>query len=1059
MRRKPPQLGFRSLIRRKAAADAAPEPPPEPKPAPPPPPGYAELHARSNFSLLDGASHPEELVEEAAALGYAALALTDRDGLYGVVRAHQAARDRGFRLIVGADITVEGGRLLTLLCQDRDGYANLSRLITKARLASPKGRAECRLDDVAGAAKGLCALAADPVVAPTWRDLFGDAFYLELSNHLGPGDAERAAEVVRVAKRLAIPTVATNDVRYHAPARRRLHDVLVCTREKTTLDRAGRLLAANAERYLKPTAELEHLFAAHPGVLQRTLEVAARCRFSLDELAFRFPAFPLPEGETPQGLLTRLVKEGAARRYQPLGPKELAKLAHELNLIEKLKLAGYFLIVWDIVRFCRERGILCQGRGSAANSAVCYSLGITAVDPVGMDLLFERFLSEERAETPDIDLDIEHARREEVIQYVYSKYGRDHAAMACEVITYRGRSAVRDVGKALGLSLKQVDRAAKAVDETLAELPAEPLFWQHAVGLDPGDPRVGLLVELAQDLKGFPRHLGIHVGGMVVTDGPIAEVVPIENAAMEGRTVTQWDKDDLGALGIIKIDLLGLGMLTLLSKAVALVRLHEGKEVDIGRLPMSDPEVYDLICRADTIGVFQIESRAQMNMLPRLKPRCFYDLVVEVAIIRPGPIQGDMVHPYLRRRNGREAIVYPHESLKPVLERTLGVPLFQEQGMKLAIVAAGFTPGEADELRRAMGHKRSHERMAALRVRLVDGMARNGIPAAAAEKIFKELSAFADYGFPESHAASFALLVYASAWFKRYHPAAFCCALLNAQPMGFYSPNTVLQDAKRHGIKILPVNVLKSRWDSTLERDSGGHLAVRLGVGLARGLGPAHRAAYEQGMEGDPPKTLRDFARRTQLPQASLERLAVIGALRAFVPARRDAVWKVQALSLDEAGLLTDVEAREEPGAAPLPAMDQVERLAADFSVLGLSIESHPIALWRPHLKKQQVLRCSEVNRAPDGATVKVAGLAIVTQRPGTAKGMVFITLEDETGLVNAVLTPPVWARFREARDEVLLLCEGKVEREEDVVNLMVTNVQRLAPRRDAGGAQTRQFR
>jgi error-prone DNA polymerase len=1059
MRRKPPQLGFRSIIRRKTSTEAAPATEPPPKPAPPPPPGYAELHARSNFSLLDGASHPEELVAQAAALGYAALALTDRDGLYGVVRAYQAARGSSVRLIVGADITVEGGRQLTLLCRDRAGYANLARLITGARLAQPRGRAECCVDGVAALKGGLIALSAEPTLAPTWRDVFGDAFYLELTNHLGPGDAEHAAEVARAAARLGVPMVATNDVRYHAPGRRRLHDVLVCTREKTTLDRAGRLLAANAERYLKPTAELEHLFAAHPEALRRTLEVAARCTFSPGELAFRFPAFPLPEGQTPQAHLRRLVKEGAARRYQPLGPKELAQLAHELNLIEKLDLAGYFLIVWDVVRFCRERAILCQGRGSAANSAVCYSLGITAVDPVGMDLLFERFLSEERAETPDIDLDIEHARREEVIQYVYSKYGRDHAAMACEVITYRGRSAVRDVGKALGLSLKQVDRAAKAVDESLAELPDEPLFWQHAVGLDPGDARVGLLVQLSRELRSFPRHLGIHVGGMVITDGPLAEVVPIENAAMEGRTIVQWDKDDLGALGIIKIDLLGLGMLTLLSKAMALVRLHEGVEVNIGRLPMSDPEVYGLISRADTIGVFQIESRAQMNMLPRLKPRCFYDLVIEVAIIRPGPIQGEMVHPFLRRRNGKEPVTYPHESLKPVLERTLGVPLFQEQGMKLAIVAAGFTPGEADELRRAMGHKRSHERMAALKERLIQGMARNGIPAAAGEKIFKELAAFADYGFPESHAASFALLVYASAWFKRYHPAAFYCALLNAQPMGFYAPNTVLQDAKRHDVKVLPVNVMKSRWDSTLERDASGALAVRLGVGLVRGLGPAHQAEYERGMEGAPPKTLRDFARRTKLPQVALERLAVIGALRNYVPTRRDAVWRVQALSLDEAGLLTDVEARAEPAPAPLPAMEPAERLAADFSVLGLSIESHPIALWRPHLKKQQVLRCSEVNRCPAGARVKVAGLAIVTQRPGTAKGMVFITLEDETGLVNAVLTPAVWARFREARDEVLLVCEGKVEREDDVVNLMVTSVQRLAPRREAAGAQTRQFR
>ncbi|HEY3354470.1 MAG TPA: error-prone DNA polymerase [Polyangia bacterium] len=1056
-RRPRPQLAFRPLLKPgRALAPTEPAGPPE---APAAPVAYAELHAHSNFSLLDGAAHPDELVGQAAALGYRALALCDRDGLYGVVRAHDAARAAGLKLIVGADVTVAGGRRVTLLCRDRAGYARLSGLITKARLSHPKGTAEARVDDVAAAAAGLVCLAQDPVFAPTWRDVFGDAFYLELTNHLGPGDDERLGEIARAATRLDIPTVATGDVRYHVPERHRLYDVLVCTREKTTLDRAGRLLAANAERYLKPPAELARLFAAHPGALARTVEIADRCAFSLEELRCRFPEFPLPAGTTAPAYLRTLVAAGAAGRYgAPIGDRVRAQLEHELRLIEKLSLCGYFLIVWDIVRFARERGILCQGRGSAANSAVCYALGITAVDPVGMDLLFERFLSEERAETPDIDLDIEHARREEVIQYVYEKYGRDHAAMACEVITYRGRSAVRDVGKALGLSLKQVDRAAKAIDESMAELPQDPEFWRHLVGLDPGDPRVDHLGALTATLAGFPRHLGIHVGGMVVTDRPVADVVPVENATMEARTVTQWDKDDLGALGIIKIDLLGLGMLTLLSKAIALVAAHEGKTIDLARLPMDDPAVYDLICQADTIGVFQIESRAQMNMLPRMKPRCFYDLVIEVAIIRPGPIQGDMVHPFLRRRDGKEAVTYPHPSLEPVLARTLGIPLFQEQGMKLAIVAAGFTPGEADELRRAMGHKRSHERMAALKQRLVDGMARNAIGADVAERIYQELSAFADYGFPESHAASFALLVYASAYLKRYHPAAFYAALLNAQPMGFYAPNTIVQDGKRHGVKFLPVSVRRSGWDCTLERAEPGGLAVRLGVGLVRGLGDAKREAYEQGLAGEPPKTLRELAQRTKLPRIALERLAAIGALRAFAPSRRDAVWDVQALAADDdAGLLAAAEPEEAP--PPLAPMDQAERLAADFGSLGLSVESHPVALWRPRLKRQGVLRASEVARAPAGAHVKVAGLAIVRQRPGTAKGMVFITIEDETGLVNLVLTPQIFARFRAARDEVLLLCEGRIERAGDVVNVRVTKLESLAARADVPGAPVREFR
>jgi len=1038
----------------------------------PPRQPYAELHARSNFSFLDGASHPEELVEQAAALGHAALALTDRDGLYGIVRANEAARKCGLKLIVGADITVEGGRLLTLLAQNREGYANLCRLISHARLSHPKGQAESHLDDIAAHAKGLIGLSQDPLMAPTWRDIFGDAFFLELCNHLAPGDAQRVDETIRVAARLHIPTVVTNNVRYHVPARRRLQDVLVCTRAHTTLDKAGRLLLPNAERHLKSPEEMYALFGGHVEALRRTVEIAERCTFRLEEIRCPIPVVPVPEGKTAQQFLEELAREGALARYGSLDAKVEARLGHELVLIEKLGLAGFFLLVWDIVRFCRERGILCQGRGSAASSVVCYALGITAVDPIRLGLVFEKFLSLERAEPADIDLDIEHARREEVLQYVYATYGRDHAAMACEVITYRGRQAVRDVGKALGLSPRQIDRAARSVDEWQEDLPEDPLFWKHAVGLDPADGRVSLFLELSREIRGFPRHLGIHVGGMVVTRDPVTSIVPVENAAMEGRTVIQWDKDDLASMGIVKVDLLGLGILTLLSKAIVLVKTHEGKEIDLGRLPMDDPDVYDLICRGDTIGVFQVESRAQMSMLPRLRPRCFYDLVIEVAIIRPGPIQGRMVHPYLRRRNREEPVEYPHESLRPVLERTLGVPLFQEQGMQIAVVAAGFTPGEADELRRAMGHKRSHARMQALRNRLLQGMEARGISRDVAERIYNELAAFADYGFPESHAASFALLVYASAYFKRYHPAAFYCALLNAQPMGFYSVNTILQDAKRHGIKVLPLNVRKSAWECTLERSSDGTLALRLGIGLVRGLGPAHKEAYEQGMAGDPPRSLAEFATRTRLPRPVLERLAAVGALRPFVAGRREAVWQVQALPTQEAyGQAAYLEAlssrahgsdvifrseeqdsdpesaREQQGS--FPAMTAAERMAADFSILGFSVESHPVALLRPRLKKQNVLRCTEVQQLPPGTKVKVAGLAIVIQQPPTAKGMVFVTLEDETGLLNTVVPPAVYAKARSYRDELFVVCEGTVEREGNAVSLLVSRIQPLASRRE----------
>jgi error-prone DNA polymerase len=1064
---------------------------------------YAELHCRSYFSFLAGASEPEALVARAHALGYRALALTDVDGVYGAPRAHHAARAVGLSLIIGCELTIgddedaarayrPAGRLV-LLALDGRGWARLCRIISAARLAHPKGRACLAWADLAHDTTGLVALsggAAGPAerglargdlgAAQRWlarlREAFGERAYVELSHHLRPGDDERLAALVRLGRELRLPRVVTQDARYATADERPLHDVLACVRLGRSLGQAGRALASNGEWHLHPPAEIERRFAGVPDALERTVALAAQATFSLEALRYRFPDFPLPPGETPFSYLYELTMQGARTRYRPITAKVLAQLSHELGVIERMRLAGYFLIVWDIVRFCREKQILCQGRGSAANSAVCYALGITAVDPVGMELLFERFLSEERSEMPDIDLDITHQRREEVIQYVYERYGRERAAMANEIISYRARSAIRDVGKALGLSLAQIDTAAKAVDRFESDGVSPEPAWSEAararslaqskaLGLDTNDPTVAMAIGFARALEGFPRHLGIHSGGMVLAQGALCEVVPIENATMPGRTVVQWDKDDLNGLGIIKIDLLGLGMLTVIDGAIQLARAHQGVEIDLAHLPPDDARVYDLICRADTVGVFQIESRAQMSMLPRLRPRTFYDLVIEVAIIRPGPIQGDMVHPYLRRRNGEETIEYAHPSLEPVLRRTLGVPLFQEQGMKLAVVAAGFTAGEADELRRAMGHKRSRERMEALRARLRAGMMKNGISADAADRIWRELAAFADYGFPESHAASFALLVYASAWLKCYYPAAFLAALLNAQPMGFYAPHTLVSDARRHGVTVLPPCARRSTWLARLEPDPRrpGRPAVRLGITSVRGAGDGARARFEAAQAWAPFASVADFTRRSGLGRAAVEHLAAAGGFDGFGLSRREALWQLAALAErpERLPLLTEVidgdgEPVDKHGATPagadarvgatLPPMTPSEALRADFIGLGLSIDKNPVALVRADLDARGVRRAVELpSRARAGERIAIAGMVICRQRPATAKGMVFMTLEDETGLANLVLTPDVYERLRPtARDEPLVVAHGKVERQGQVVNVRVENMSTL---------------
>ncbi len=1008
---------------------------------------YVELHCHSNFSFLDGASPPEMLAEQAARLGYTACALTDHHGLYGAVRFTQAAGRHGITPITGAEITLDDGHHLVLLVRNDRGYANLCRLLSSAQGAGKKGDARVALDVLARYTGGLIALSGCTHgkvsslllsgrdqeagrAALRYAELFGrDHFYLEMQHHNLPAHELLCAKLSRLGSELGLECVATNNVHYAAPAGRALQDVLACIRHHITLDDAGGVLYPNAERFLKPPRAMARRFARWPDAVVNTRAVAEQCEFSLAGLSAALPDFPVPAGVTPHQYLCKLTYEGARGRYGRPGDAERRQIEHELRIIETLRLAGYFLIVWDIARFCRARGILAQGRGSAANSVVCYCLGITAVDPIRFGLLFERFLSEQRTEPPDIDVDIANNRREEVIQYVYKKYDRRHAAMVCEVICYRGRLGVREVGKALGFSTAQIDGLAKRTGHFSSGEKLETCAQD--AGLNTRDKRVRLWVRLAREIQGFPRHLGIHVGGMIITARPLAELVPIENATMPDRSVIQWDKDDAQDVGFIKIDLLGLGMLTLIDEAVRLIRRHRGVTIDPARLSYDDPKVFDLLCSAETVGVFQVESRAQMNTLPRMKPRCFYDLVIEVALIRPGPIQGGMVHPYLRRRDGRERVVYPHPSLKPILQRTLGVPLFQEQGMKVAVAAAGFTPAQADELRRAMGHKRSHQKMQALGIALVEGMMRNGIDRKAAGRIFDQLAAFADFGFAESHAASFALLVYVSAYLKLYYPAEFYCALLNAQPMGFYSPSSVIYEARRRGTRVHPVDLQHSIWNCAVEGD-----AVRLGFRYIKKLGPSARERIEQALAGGPFRSLEDFVRRTHLDRDALEQAAMVGVFRSLGLTRRQALWRMLAVlrrGPDELPLTMP-----ETGEAVLPPMLASEALLADFKGMNLSTGHHPMFLFRSRLKKRGILSAADLARVRDKARVQVAGIVVIRQRPGTARGFLFITLEDETGFINVVVKPRQVERFRkEVVYTSALWVQGTVEREQGVINVI----------------------
>ena len=1031
------------------------------------PSDYVELRCRSAFSFLAGASNPEELVDRAAATGHAALALGDRAGLYGIPRFHQAAVRAGVRAIVAAGVPVRGtGRELLLLVETPAGYRNLCRLLTFGQKRGSKGECLAEWDEVEAHAGGLTALVRGD---GGLTRAFLDRAHAVFGAHLGVDVArsgERSGEAeLRFAAALAesarVPVLASGDVRHARPDDRPVLDALACLREKTSLDRAGRLLAANAERHLRPRAETIRRFADRPEWILATCAVAERCAFGLGDLGYRFPTFPVPEGESQDGWLRRLTFEGARARYgDPLPPRARAQLEHELAVIAKLELAGYFLIVHDIARYAREQGTLCQGRGSAANSAVCYALAITAVDPVGMELLFERFLSEERGEWPDIDLDLPSGdAREAAIQYVYRKYGPHGAGMTAVVTTWRTRSAVREMGKVLGMAPEAVDRLAKLLSsfdyrEDLDELHRT----LRSAGVDPRAPRVARLLDLVDRVKGLPRHLGQHSGGLVIAAGRLDEVVPLEPAAMPGRTVVQWDKEDCADLGIIKIDLLGLGMLAAIERTLPLVQRHEGVSVDLAKLPADDPATYAMIQRADTIGVFQIESRAQMATLPRLKPKCFYDLVVEVAIIRPGPIVGQMVHPYLNRRAGREPISYPHPSLEPILARTMGVPIFQEQLLRIAMVAAGFTGGEAEELRRAMGFKRSMERMRGIEDRLRSGMAERGIVGEAQDEIVRGISSFALYGFPESHSASFALIAYASAYLKAHHPAAFLAGLLDAYPMGFYHPATLVKDAQRHGVLVRPIDVAHSDWEASLEATSGERKggadhataakpAVRIGLRYVTGLRAEAGRAIAEERRRAPFAGAADLAARVSLRRNELDALAELGALASVEPgaaSRRSALWQVAAIERDPRSLFAGTPPHEAP--SPLAEMTPLEETLADYRASGLSTGPHVMTHLRPGLRARGVLAARDLRETPDGRSVRLVGHVIVRQRPGSAKGFCFLTLEDETGTANAVLTPRVFDRFRgELHASPILEVSGPLQNVEGVIHVRVRDLRPIA--------------
>ena len=1051
---------------------------------------YAELHCHSHFSFLDGASSPDELVAEAVRLGLTALALTDHDGFYGVVRFAEAAREHGLPTVFGSELSLDASTPrsavpdpsathLLVLADDPAGYALLGTAISESQLAGTKGHPRLSLDrltDLAGAdphwtvltgcRKGAvpAALQSDgPAAARRVLDDLVERFgrhrvVVEIWDHGYPLDAERNDALARLSVDAGLDLVATNNVHYHRPARRRLATAMAAVRARRSMEELDGWLPPTGSAHLRSGVEQARRFARWPSAVASAADLGARCAFDLRLVAPGLPPYPCPDGLDEMSLLRRLAADGATDRYGERTSERVAgawaQIDRELDVIAGLGFPGYFLVVWDIVEFCRREGILCQGRGSAANSAVCYALGITNADAVGLGLLFERFLSPERDGPPDIDLDIESGRREEVIQYVYGRYGRRHTAQVANVITYRARSAVRDAARALGYAPGLQDAFAKGLERRLSPAASTNGGGEAPAGI-PADVAI-----LAEELCDAPRHLGIHSGGMVICDRPMAEVCPVEWGRMANRSVLQWDKEDCAAVGLVKFDLLGLGMLSALHHTLDLVAAHEGSRVDLSRLEQDDA-VYDMICAADTIGVFQIESRAQMATLPRLRPRCFHDLVVEIALIRPGPIQGGSVHPYIRRRNGQEEVTYLHPSCEDALAGTLGIPLFQEQLMRLSMDVAGFTAGEADRLRQAMGSKRSHARMEALHQRFLDGAGERGVPSDVAGQVWQKLAAFADYGFPESHAVSFAHLVYASSWLKFHHPAAFCAGLLNAQPMGFYSPHTLVQDARRHGVEVRTPDLNRSGADATLEQRStgpgipgasGGGPAIRMGIGLVRGIGGDLAAAIAAGR---PYTSIEDLQRRVDPGRPVMEALATAGAFAGFDVDRREALWAAGALAATGPdrlpGVVTGIQA------PPLPPMDVREVARADLWATGVSPEGHPTRFIRHRLAAEGVTTAVDLRSVRDGARVRVAGVVTHRQRPHTAGGVTFLNLEDETGLVNVVVSKGCWVRYRDvAVAASALLVRGRVEVCEGVVNVVAEH---LAPLGVRPPARSRDFR
>jgi error-prone DNA polymerase len=1046
---------------------------------------YTELHARSAFSFLEGASLPEELASVCAERGMSAMAMLDRDGVYGAPRFYQVAKKSPLQAHIGAEVSSASGWRYPLLVKSRTGYQNLCRLITRMKLRARKGEGHIEPVELAELGAGLVCLTGGeegPLAAALAKggisqgiecaqqlcELFGrENIYVELQRHHSREEEARNQAAVEIARKLSLPLLATNGVSHALPHERELLDVFTCIRHHCRLETAGRLLTRNSERHLKSPAEMQRLFADLPEAIANTQILSARLQFTLKDLGYEFPKYPVPDGQTQMQFLRHRVHDGMLSRYGSNNEKARRQIDRELALIEKLDLPGYFLIVWDIIRFCNEKNILVQGRGSAANSAVCYALGITAVDPVGMGLLFERFLSEQRGEWPDIDLDLPSGdQRERAIQYVYERYGKLGAAMTANVITYRGRSAAREIGKALSFDSETLARLAGLVGAWEYKDENDTLERHfHDAGFDIKHAKTRKFFELCVQVQDLPRHLGQHSGGLVVCQGQLDSVVPLEPATMPNRVVVQWDKEDCADMGIVKVDLLGLGMMAVLEDSLKLIRQHQNEEVDLSHLPSDDSAVYETLQKADTVGMFQIESRAQMACLPRLRPNCFYDIVVQVAIIRPGPIVGKMVHPYLKRRQGREPAQCLHPSLEPVLSRTLGVPLFQEQLLRMAMIAAGFTGGEAEELRRAFGFKRSEKRMKDVEVKLRRGMEKNGITGGTQDTIVKSITSFALYGFPESHAASFALIAYASAYLKCHYLAAFTAAMLNNQPMGFYHPATLVKDAQRHGLRVRPIDVTRSDWPCTLEK-SDGQFSLRLGLRYVKGL---HENV---GREIVSQRNLRPFSsiddlklRVPALQKSELTSLAEIGALNFIgTPSgfhRRDALWQIERVSRRAGPLLemcpepdnsaSEVAASEEVAAnpqkaSPLQPMTAEDRLVADFRNTGMTVGPHPLGYHRAQLKREGVLSAIDLHRLPDGVSVRVAGSVIARQRPGTAKGFVFLSLEDETGISNAIITPQLFQQDHVVIvHQQFLLIEGRLQNQDNVVSVKAERVRPLS--------------